>query len=106
MSVLHACSRCGAEWETGWGDDADDLCRECRRVDERIARGGYGLTSDERGALAEFLGVVVPREGSAFIVDGRLHGMVWGSDERGGFMDFDAVEPVVAADAEIIEGAA
>lgn len=97
MSVLHQCSnpRCDNEWETGLGVDPDDLCRDCQRVNDIIARGGRGLASRERAAVAAFLGAELGENDTPFFVDGGMHGIVWGEGD-GAFKAYDAVEPVNA----------
>lgn len=102
MSVLHACVNCGAEWETGFGDNPDDLCPDCQRVNQRIGMGGHGLYSDERAAVAAFLGAELGTNGTPFFVDEHLDGMVWG-DGDGAFKAYDAAEPINAFDARHAE---
>lgn len=63
MSLLHTCARCGNEWETGLGREGADLCRECRKVDERLESGGEPFTGSERAAAATMFDYVVTSDG-------------------------------------------
>ncbi len=93
MSVLHECPDCGTAWETAWGEDAGE-CPHCERVQERLARGGRGLTARERAATADFCGAVVPPEGLPYSVQGREGALTWGDD---GFTDHATLDGERAA---------
>lgn len=102
MSVPFTCDRCDQfGGEVGMGDEIPELCQDCRRREERLAKGGHGLTGKERAAVAEFLGFEVGDDG-AFPVEGRMNSMVWGPEDEGGFKDFDALTKVNAFTPEAV----
>jgi hypothetical protein len=100
MSVLVSCKTCDNEWEVGLTDDADGNCRECKRTQERLENGGHPLSTEERTAVAEFLGVTFDKTGLPFLVTGGTRGMLWADD---GFKDFDALTEINSFSNQVFE---
>lgn len=75
MSVLYTCAECGAQWESGWGDDEPDVCRDCRdRRRARIAEGGWPLSGRERAAMLAMSEVVLTADNELVRPDGDVVG--------------------------------
>lgn len=83
MSLMHTCPRCGRQWETGLGGAEHDLCRHCRRVEDRLSNGGRGLTRAERGAVLSLHELVLTTDNELVRPTGEMFGSLVLTDDEG-----------------------
>lgn len=80
MSLMHVCPDCESKYETGLGGSGGP-CRDCEARHGRLADGGLPLSPRERVAVADFVGLVVPKSGLPHTVDDSASTLVFGDGQ-------------------------